>query len=300
MSNPHKNPFENPENLTPMFESSKRYQVQKSKSLNNFLKTQSFSKSNNNPSIFNTLFTMTQSLTHISRLGFASLALFTIIGGGLTAQAFAPEGFKPTDVIAPEKQLELQSVDCNEFISVKLNTDMSFEKNGIYMGEGSTIYIQSNAYKEKIDNGTNSEEDTINASKSFIVRCYPNDGSISWEEIEKYHLKETKKGIRYWLGNYYCTNFEHKGVMWIEQYGCVNETKIEKVEKTNFSYLPPNSLSKIDDDKFYIRDEDAGFQEQKNIYQGIQYYIATKDKKFIQIQISDSEFFKNKVQIEIK
>jgi hypothetical protein len=96
MPNLHKNPFENAENLTPIFESSQRYQDHKKQALNTFLQTQSFSKPIiQNPSILTTIFTMTQSLTHISRLGFAALALFTIIGGGLTAQAFAPENLKP-------------------------------------------------------------------------------------------------------------------------------------------------------------------------------------------------------------
>jgi hypothetical protein len=94
---PKINPFQSDDLISSQFRSSKVHQVKSNEALNVFLQTQTFStpKNNNNPSIFNTLFTMTQSLTHISRLGFAALALFTIIGGGLTAQAFAPENLKP-------------------------------------------------------------------------------------------------------------------------------------------------------------------------------------------------------------
>jgi hypothetical protein len=303
MSTQNQNPLQYEDELLPILNQNKDFQVSSRTALNNF--KQSRKSTQYKPSIFNTLFNMIQSFTHISRLGFASLALFTIIGGGLTAQAFAPEGFKPTDIIVPDQLKVLQSVDCNEFVSVKISDDLSFVKNGLYTESGSTIYIQSNIYKDKIDQGTASESDFANASRSFLIKCYPLDESVSWDEIEKYNLKQPKKSIRYWFGSLYCTKWKHKGVMWTEQYGCVNETKIEKADKSNFNYLTQNSLSKIDDDRFYIKDEDTGFQEERDkkntyIYEGIQYFIGTKDKKYLRIQLSDSEFFKNKVQIELK
>jgi hypothetical protein len=184
MSKINKNPFENPENLTPMFESSQRYQDQKAKSLKAFVQTQSMSKtSNTNPSFLTNIFTMTQSLTHISRLGFASLALFTIIGGGLTAQAFAPENLKPVtlannlfsankqsdtnpkSVVAGDKQNRVALVgECDLAIKYpkKLNTTPVSTQYSSWDGK-TTFY--SKYYQEIYTNGDSKSLDEMSVEE---------------------------------------------------------------------------------------------------------------------------------------
>jgi hypothetical protein len=109
MSTQNQNPLQFEDELLPILNQHKDFQASSRTSLNKF--KQSRKSTQHKPSIFNTLFTMTQSLTHISRLGFTSLALFTIIGGGLTAQAFAPENLKPvtlaTNLFSANKQSDI-------------------------------------------------------------------------------------------------------------------------------------------------------------------------------------------------
>ena len=105
MSNqPKPNPFDQAENLAPIFESSDRYQSTKSQSLNQFKtqiptktqQTQTTPKPNLN---FNLSHFMSYNFTHFTRFSIAGLSLFTVLAGGVATQALAPDNLKPTQVV---------------------------------------------------------------------------------------------------------------------------------------------------------------------------------------------------------
>jgi hypothetical protein len=100
MSNKYnkQNPFESDENLTPVFESSDRYQSTKNQALQAFKSTQPQSSKTNNKPTFNLSQFMSYNFSHFTRFSIAGLAVFTLLAGGLSAQALAPDILKPTQI----------------------------------------------------------------------------------------------------------------------------------------------------------------------------------------------------------
>lgn len=90
------NPFEANENLTPIFEASDRYVSAKNQALQSFKSIQT-PKINNKPT-FNLFNFMSFNFTHLTKFSMAGLAVFTLLAGGLSAQALAPDILKPTQI----------------------------------------------------------------------------------------------------------------------------------------------------------------------------------------------------------
>jgi hypothetical protein len=88
-----KNPFLQDDALVPILLQNKQFQAS-SKQAQNAYKTH-IAQSIHKPNIFTT---MSQSLSHITRFSFAALTAFTLLAGGVAAQAFAPESYKPITV----------------------------------------------------------------------------------------------------------------------------------------------------------------------------------------------------------
>jgi hypothetical protein len=96
--NNKQNPFENHEKLTSIFEASNRYQDTKTQALNTFKSTQIPETKSNPKPTFNLAQFMSYNFSHFTKFSFAGLAVFTLLAGGLSAQALAPDTLKPTQL----------------------------------------------------------------------------------------------------------------------------------------------------------------------------------------------------------
>jgi hypothetical protein len=92
------NPFETDENLAPIFEASNRYQDTKKQALNSFKSTLTPETKLNPKATFNLSQFMSYNFSHFTKFSFAGLAVFTLLAGGLSAQALAPDTLKPTQL----------------------------------------------------------------------------------------------------------------------------------------------------------------------------------------------------------
>jgi hypothetical protein len=179
---PTSNPFQEDDLISSQFRSSKAHQTKSDQALKAFLQTNSI-KPTQKPSILTTIFTMTQSLTHISRLGFAALALFTIIGGGLTAQAFAPENLKPVtlannlfsanrqkdanpkSVVAPDTQNKVALVgECDLAIKYPKKLNTTTVSTQYFNWDGKTTFY-SKYYQEIYTNGDSKSFDEMSVEE---------------------------------------------------------------------------------------------------------------------------------------
>jgi hypothetical protein len=94
------NPFETNENLQPTFEASERYQTAKNQAFASFQTRsgiQNHEQNTTKPN-FNLPQFMSFNFTHLTKLSFAALTIFTLLAGGVAAQALAPNNYKPTQV----------------------------------------------------------------------------------------------------------------------------------------------------------------------------------------------------------
>jgi hypothetical protein len=98
ITNNKQNPFGSNENLTPIFESSDRYESTKNHALQTFLKTQTQKPKPIIKPTFNLTNFMSFNFTHFTKFSIAGIAVFTLLAGGLSAQALAPDTLKPTQL----------------------------------------------------------------------------------------------------------------------------------------------------------------------------------------------------------
>ncbi len=93
MSTYPQNPFESTENLQSIFEASSRYETTKKSSLNTFKAKYSHQTIIQKPSFIQS---MSYNFTHFTKFSFTAFAIFGVLASGMSAQAFAPEEYKPT------------------------------------------------------------------------------------------------------------------------------------------------------------------------------------------------------------
>jgi hypothetical protein len=262
----------------------------------------SFQDLKNKLSNFNLTQFMSYNFTHLTKFSIAGLALFTILAGGLSAQAFAPDEYKPSQIILGENTESklISTTECSN-TTVLMSTDLMMNTNSSD-SYGKYIDIMPKSYQEDSQKGNYTK---IENYKNFTIRCYPTDGSITWNDIYSHNLKPQNKGIRSWFDYLYCKFWKKHGVIRTQSYGCVEETTIKKITKEDLPYFTDNFKKSLDAEKIYIKDEDTGIFEKADdkssyVSQGIQYYVGTTSGEYFNIQISDGEYFKSKVQINLK
>ena len=301
MSNqPKPNPFDQAENLAPIFESSDRYQSNKTHSLNQFRSqltstNQTQSQTTPKPNLnFNLSHFMSYNFTHFTRFSIAGLSLFTVLAGGVATQALAPEEFKPSNLLLENNTTvsELKTTTCNQNIEFKLNDDLVFTKTD----EDKRLDISIITKKQKQDNDNNINN--VNNNKNMQIVCYPSDGSVSWDDIYKFNLKPTNKGVRYWFSNLYCRFLIGKGDIQTAQ-GCVNNPAISKVDVKDLPFFTQKFKDKINIDQIYLKNSDTKTLGSE-YGEDLQYYIGTRDGKYICLLLNDEKYFNDKIQIGIK
>jgi hypothetical protein len=96
MSNFNQNPLQHEDELIPILLQNQDFINSSKSALNSYKKNHNLKKSSYNKPTFNLSQFMSYNFSHFTKFSFAGLAVFTLLAGGLSAQALAPENLKPT------------------------------------------------------------------------------------------------------------------------------------------------------------------------------------------------------------
>jgi hypothetical protein len=192
-SNPDtKNPFLQDDALVPILLQNKQFQAS-FKQARNAYKTH-IAQSIHKPNIFTT---MSQSLSHITRFSFAALTAFTLLAGGVAAQAFAPENYKPITVannlfgankqkdndpqvalMMEEKQYTISLEDCG--INIKFPKQYNSDNTVLFTVKNPEVaYLNVSSKNENSHSGFTMELGcSSDLSKTTIISESPNSIEI--------------------------------------------------------------------------------------------------------------------------
>lgn len=282
------NPFSQPDNWQEIFEQDEQYTKLRSSLFEKSFNQTPNLQLNNKPT-FNLSNFMFFNFAHFTKYSMASIAVFTLLASGLSAQAFAPDILKPSNLLADSNSIppiNFKFADCNESIKVLTNTEKVNSDNYSSSKYGNTLFIKA-----------------AQGDDSVRIRCYPADGSINWSDVYDFNLKSQNKGIRYNINKFYCKNIIRNGEINKYHFGCVDEPIVSKISKQELPFLTENFKNQLDDNKIYYKDVGSLITDKTDDFDFdfySTYFISTRDNHIISISTKKLDYFKNKIQVDLK
>jgi hypothetical protein len=288
MSNYKQNPLQHEDELIPILLQNQDFINSSNSALNSYKKNHNLKKSNYQKPTFNLSQFMSYNFSHFTKFSIAGLAVFALLAGGLSAQAFAPENLKPSNLLADSNTVptNFKFSDCNTSLRVTSITEKVSTDNYNKLEYGDTIFVKAEQGNDGIR-----------------IRCYPLDGTISWNNIFDFNLKSQNKSFRYSFNKFYCQKVIGEGEINKYSFGCVDEPVVSKITKQDLPFLSDSFKSQLDENTIYYKDvgvllNDKTDESDYDFFST--YYFSTKDNHSISISLKKLDYFKNKVKIDLK